>query len=209
MQAAWLFFDMGSTIMDETAAMEKRIRDSIAGTGVAYEEFTAKMAEFRAMGLREDIAAFAHFGLPKAPWPRDAETPYPDADRVIHTLRERGYRLGIIANQSPGSAERLARFGLRDYFEVICSSAEEGVAKPDPELFRRALARAGCAPADAVMIGDRTDNDVAPAKALGMQTVLIRQGYGGYHVIHHEGEIPDVTVDSLPELLSLFPPIIS
>ena len=170
----------------------------------AYKEFTAKMAEFRAMGLREDIAAFAHFGLPKAPWPRDAEMPYPDADRVIHTLRERGYRLGIIANQSPGSAERLARFGLRDYFEVICASAEEGVAKPDPELFRRALARAGCAPADAVMIGDRTDNDVAPAKALGMQTVLIRQGYGGYHVIHHEGEIPDLTVDSLPELLDIF-----
>ena len=209
MQAAWLFFDMGSTIMDETAAMEKRIRDSIAGTGVAYEEFTAKMAEFRAMGLREDIAAFAHFGLPKAPWPRDAETPYPDADRVIHTLRERGYRLGIIANQSPGSAERLARFGLRDCFEVICASAEEGVDKPDPALFRRALTRAGCAPEDAVMIGDRTDNDVAPAKSLGMRTVLIHQGYGGHDIIHHEGEIPDVTVDSLPELLSLFPPIIS
>ena len=209
MRATWLFFDMGSTIMDETAAMEKRIRDSIAGTGVAYEEFTAKMAEFRAMGLREDIAAFAHFGLSKAPWPRDAEMPYPDAARVIHTLRERGYRLGIIANQSPGSADRLARFGLRDYFEVICASAEEGVDKPDPALFRRALTRAGCSPEDAVMIGDRTDNDVAPAKALGMQTVLIRQGYGGYHVIHHEGEIPDVTVDSLPELLPLFPPIIS
>ena len=79
----------------------------------------------------------------------------------------------------------------------------------DSELFRRALTRAGCAPADAVMIGDRTDNDVAPAKSLGMQTVLIRQGYGGHDIIHHEGEIPDVTVDSLPELLSLFPSIIS
>ena len=204
MQAAWLFFDMGSTVMNETPAMERRIRDPIAGTSITYEEIAAKMAEFRAMGVREDIAAFAHFGLPKAPWPRDAEMPYPDADRVIHTLRERGYRLGIIANQSPGSAERLARFGLRDCFEVICASAEEELDKPDPELFRRALARAGCAPADAVMIGDRTDNDVAPAKALGMQTVLIRQGYGGYHVIHHEGEIPDLTVDSLPELLDIF-----
>jgi FMN phosphatase YigB (HAD superfamily) len=82
------------------------------------------------------------------------------------------------------------------------------VDKPDPALFRRALDRAGCAPEDAVMIGDRTDNDVAPAKSLGMQTVLIRQGYGGHDTIHHEGEIPDVTVDSLPELLPLFPPIL-
>ena len=210
MRATWLFFDMGSTIMDETPAMEKRIRDTIAGTDITFEAFAAKMAEFRAMGIREDQAAFGYFGLHEiAPWPRDDEVPYPEAEAVLRTLKERGYRLGIIASQPLGSEQRLARFGLRDYFEVICASAEEGVAKPDPELFRRALTRAGCAPADAVMIGDRTDNDVAPAKALGMQTVLIRQGYGGYHVIHHEGEIPDVTVDSLPELLSLFPPIIS
>ena len=204
MRATWLFFDMGSTIMDETAAMEKRIRDSIVGTDITFEAFTAKMAEFRAIGMREDLAAFDYFGLKKAPWPRDTEYPYPDAEAVLRTLQARGYRMGIIASQPLGSAQRLARFGLRDYFDVICASAEEGVDKPDPALFRRALTRAGCAPADAVMIGDRTDNDVAPAKSLGMQTVLIRQGYGGYHIVHHEGEIPDATVDSLPELLDIF-----
>ena len=205
MRALWLFFDMGSTIMDETPAMEKRVRDSIAGTGITYEAFTAKMAEFREMGLREDHAAFAHFGIPMAPWPKGTEIPYPDASPVLTTLRDRGYRLGIIANQPLGSEERLAEFGLRDFFEVICASAEEGVSKPDSEIFRRAIARAGCTPAEAVMIGDRTDNDVAPAKALGLQTVLIRQGYGGYHVVHTPEEAPDETVDNLTELLSLFP----
>ena len=209
MKASWLFFDMGSTIMNENPAMEKRIRDSIAGTDVTYEAFAVKMAEFRALGMREDLAAFDYFGITeRTPWPRDTEVPYPDADRVLRTLSERGYRLGIIASQPLGSEKRLARFGLRDYFEVICASAEEGVDKPDPVLFRRAMTRAGCAPGDAVMIGDRTDNDVAPAKSLGMQTVLIRQGYGGHDTIHHEGEIPDVTVDSLAELLPLFPPIL-
>ena len=167
MKASWLFFDMGSTIMNETPAMEKRIRDSIAGTDVTYEAFAVKMAEFRALGVREDLAAFDYFGsTERTPWPRDSEVPYPDADRVLRTLRERGYRLGIIASQPLGSEQRLARFGLRDYFEVICASAEEGVDKPDP--------------------------------------VLIRQGYGGHDTIHHEGEIPDVTVDSLPELLEIF-----
>ena len=205
MKATWLFFDMGSTIMNETPAMEKRIRDSIAGTDVTYEAFAVKMAEFRALGVREDLAAFDYFGITeRTPWPRDSEVPYPDADRVLRTLRERGYRLGIIASQPLGSEQRLARFGLRDYFEVICASAEEGVDKPDPALFRRALDRAGCAATEAVMIGDRTDNDVAPAKSLGMQTVLIRQGYGGHDTIHHEGEIPDVTVDTLTELLKIF-----
>ena len=205
MKASWLFFDMGSTIMNENPAMEKRIRDTIAGTDVTYEAFAVKMAEFRERGVREDLAAFDYFGITeRTPWPRDSEVPYPDADKVLRTLRERGYRLGIIASQPLGSEQRLARFGLRDYFEVICASAEEGVDKPDPALFRRALDRAGCAPEDAVMIGDRPDNDVAPAKSLGMQTVLIRQGYGGQDTIHHKGEIPDVTVDCLPELLEIF-----
>ena len=207
MKAKWLFFDMGSTIMDETAAMDKRIRDSVAGTNITYEAFTAKMAEFRELGMREDLAAFAHFGLKKALWSKDAEYPYPDAARVLTTLVERGYRLGIIANQLPGSEARLARFGLLDCFEVVCASAEEGVAKPDPEIFLRALIRSGCDPSDAVMIGDRTDNDIAPAKALGMRTVLIRQGYGGYQIIHNEGEFPDAAVDTLTELLPLFPPL--
>ncbi len=204
MRAIWLFFDMGSTIMDETAAMEKRIRDSIEGTDISYEQFTAKMAEFRAMGMREDIASFDYFGLKKAPWPKDTEYPYPDAESVLQTLKARGYRLGIIANQTLGSEERLAKFGLLPFFEVVCASAEEGVAKPDPEIFRRAIARADCSPADAVMIGDRTDNDVAPAKTLGMQTVLIRQGYGGYHIVHNHSEEPDATVDHLTELLEIF-----
>ena len=205
MQATWLFFDMGSTIMNETPAMEKRIRDSIEGTGITFDEFAAKMAEFRAMGRREDLAAFDYFGVQKrTPWPRDTEVPYPDAEAVLRTLRGRGYRMGIIASQPLGSEARLSRFGLRDFFEVICASAEEGVDKPDPELFRRALTRAGCSPPDAVMIGDRTDNDVAPAKSLGMQTVLIRQGYGGHDIVHNEGEEPDATVNSLTELLELF-----
>ena len=67
------------------------------------------------------------------------------------------------------------------------------------------MSRAGCAPDEAVMIGDRTDNDIAPANELGMQTILIRQGYGGYHVVHTPEETPDATVDTLTELLELFP----
>ena len=208
MQANWLFFDMGSTLVDETAAMEQRIRESIRGTDISYELFAAKMAEFRSMGLREDWAAFDYFGITeRAPWNVEAEHPYAAAEDVLRTLKTRGDRMGIIANQTPGSEARLETFGLRAFFEVICASAEEGVAKPDPEIFLRALSRAGCDPAEAVMIGDRTDNDIAPAKALGMQTILVCQGYGGYHLVHNQGEEPDATVEELTRLLPLLPPL--
>ena len=118
MQANWLFFDMGSTIMDENAAMEQRIRESIRGTDISYELFAAKMAEFRARGLREDWAAFDYFGIAeRAPWNVEAEHPYAAAEAVLRTLKARGYRMGIIANQTPGSEARLETFGLRAFFE--------------------------------------------------------------------------------------------
>ena len=90
------------------------------------------------------------------------------------------YALGIIANQNAGLEERLRERGILPYFRVIMSSCEAGVAKPESEIFERALARAKCLSDEACMIGDRLDNDIMPAQKLGMQTVWVRQGIGGY-----------------------------
>ena len=56
---------------------------------------------------------------------------YPGVKELLDDLHRR-YRLGIIANQAPGAEARLAGFGIRDYFDIIVASAEEGVAKPAP-----------------------------------------------------------------------------
>src|SRR5207248_1894328 len=47
-------------------------------------------------------------------------------------------------------------------------------SKPDPALFRRALDRAGARPEECLMVGDRLDNDVAPASLLGLTTAWVR-----------------------------------
>ena len=70
----------------------------------------------------------------------------------------------------------------------------------DPRMFRLALARAGCQPEEAIMVGDRLDNDITPAKRLGMETVWIRQGWGGKGVPASEETTPDMQVNSLEEL---------
>lgn len=67
------------------------------------------------------------------------------------------------------------------YIKLVVASAEEGVAKPDSEIFLRALKRAECLPGNAVMIGDRIDNDIEPANRLGMKTIWVRQGFNKYH----------------------------
>ena len=86
---------------------------------------------------------------------------------------------------------------------MIASSAELGISKPDKEIFRLALAMADCRPENAVMVGDRLDNDIRPAKELGMKTVRIRKGLAIYMKPSCEAEVPDFTVDSLSQILSI------
>lgn len=74
---------------------------------------------------------------------------------------------------------------------------------PNPVIFKTALEKAGCYAYEAFMIGDRIDNDIAPAKSLGINTVWIRQGYGGLQSPEKFGCIPDFIVNSLNELLDI------
>ena len=59
-------------------------------------------------------------------------------------------------------------------------------------------------PDSAVMIGDRLDNDIVPAKRAGMKTVWVKQGLGGLASVVHEKEKADYEVKNLSELLALF-----
>ena len=71
------------------------------------------------------------------------------------------------------------------------------MAKPDKKIFEMALNRAGCRPEQAMMIGDRIDNDIIPAKKLGMKTIWIKQGFGKYWNITYDDEKADYEVDNL------------
>lgn len=97
----------------------------------------------------------------------------------------------------------MEQYGLSQYLDLIIASAEEGVAKPDLRIFQLALRRADCPPEKAVMIGDRLDNDIAPAKRAGLKTIWIRQGFGGMATPLTEEETPDCSVNDLYGLIEL------
>ncbi len=196
----WVFLDMGTTLIDETRAHRHRIRDMLAGTGISFEQFHEKRIAFARQNLNGDAEAIRFFGLTKTPWPKEDEVPYPQAEAILAYLRDRGYGIGVIANQSPGSVERLRGWGLLSYIDVVAASAELGVAKPDRAIFDRALEMAHCTAQEAVMIGDRLDNDVVPAKRLGMATVWIRQGLAVYQAPRCAEERADAVVRHLLEL---------
>lgn len=86
---------------------------------------------------------------------------------------------------------------------MIIASAEVGFSKPDIKIFELALKKAGCIPSNAVMIGDRSDNDTAPAKKLGMKTIWIKRGFYKYYTPETEYEKADFIIKDLNELCCL------
>ena len=199
----WIFFDIGSTLVDEEEAYRHRVRDMIRGTPVTVEQYYEKRIQFAKEGYNGDQKAIEFFGLTKTPWHSEDETPFPDAAPTLEALKHRGFRLGVSANQEPGAKARLDAWGLGRFFSVIASSAELGVAKPNREIFLRALELAGCEPEHAVMVGDRLDNDIRPAKELGMTTIRVRKGLAVYMQPSCEAEIPDHTADCLADIPGL------
>jgi HAD superfamily hydrolase (TIGR01549 family) len=134
-------------------------------------------------------------------WKHEYEILYNDTKICLKTLGKK-YKIGIIVNQTLGTAKRLEDFGILQYIDLVIASAEESVAKPDRRIFEIALNRANCIPEQSVMIGDRIDNDIIPAKAIGMKTIWIKQGFGKYWNISNENERADYEVDSLEKILT-------
>lgn len=198
----WLFFDVGSTIMNEQIAYEHRMRDIADMANISFEKvYEMAMAYYR-QNKKGDLEAARELGVALPQWHKEDEFLFEDAIRCFETLSKK-YKIGIIANQSMGTEERLGQHGILKYIDLIIASAEEGVAKPDRRIFEIALERSNCEPVNAIMIGDRIDNDIVPAKRMGMNTIWIKQGFGQYWNIRQEMEKPDFIVNNLTEICSL------
>ena len=95
-----------------------------------------------------------------------------DADLLaqVDRLRVAGYHLGLLSNAGGGARRIFEQYGVLHHFDSVTISAEEGVMKPDPRIYRIALARAGVAPEEALFVDDAIEN-VEAARALGMQAI--------------------------------------
>lgn len=204
-----LFFDVGYTLVNEDAVWEKRCQEQA-------ETQEAKMLGLSARDIYHEIeiASIARkpqfrtlidkYGFKEvAPYRTELEKLYEETSAIIKALSQK-YELGIIANQLDGLKERLEAFDLLQYFKYIISSWDVKIMKPDIRIFEYALDKANCTPQEACMIGDRLDNDILPAKTLGMKTVWIKQGFGALQKPLSKSEEPDHFINNLSELLEIF-----
>lgn len=188
----WAFLDVGNVLLDEDpltwlvfrrhAEAVRRVRPDRSWLDLLAER-EARAAAGSRWPLFDVVSSYLDEARVAAVWEAtDREVrsdfaaispPVAGAIEAVERLSGR-FRLGLIANHPPPCRDRLAALGLLDRFEIVLLGEEQGVYKPDPALFLRALDRAGVLASECVMVGDRLDHDIAPAAAVGMATAWIR-----------------------------------
>lgn len=131
---------------------------------------------------------------------REAWEIYDDVVPALDALRRNGVRLGVVSNWDSRLPDLLRMLGLAEYFETIVVSHLEGLEKPDPAIFERALERMGGRARQALYVGDRPEVDLVGARAAGMDAVIVdRSGRldPGKAVIADLGRLPAIARDGL------------
>jgi putative hydrolase of the HAD superfamily len=132
-------------------------------------------------------------------WEYPPDSLRPDVRPALEALQE-NYRIGVLANQERWIRQTMSRDDLDRFFDIWIISAEVGVEKPDPRIFEVAVEAADVAPSRCAMVGDRLDNDVVPAKALGMRGVWLLRGEAPDDPTPDQIARVDAAVRSLAEL---------
>ena len=143
----------------------------------------------------------ARYSVSQACW-KVEENVYP----VLENLRAGGYRLGVISNASDEDDVQtlVDNAGLRPYFDVIVSSAGQGIRKPNPRIFLTVLSQLGVEPGRAVMVGDTLGADILGAHNAGLFAVWITRRVNKAANRDHPDTIqPDATIASISELPGL------
>ena len=125
-------------------------------------------------------------------------TAFPDVRPALEAVRARGQRLVVVSNWDVSLVGVLRTLGLEPLLDGVLTSAVAGARKPAPAIFEQALALAGVPAGEAIHVGDTLDEDVAGARAAGIEAVLIRRG--------GRPAVPGVrTISSLAELVAPVP----
>jgi putative hydrolase of the HAD superfamily len=208
-----VFWDIGGVMYDDRVyalawrralrAVGARFSDAefeAAYTGCRAAQdgsFRRRLAE-RFLGPEHDLLALERLASRWWDYPPGALAP--DVVPVLTTLRDLGYRLGVIANQPSDVRAALRRDGLEPFFETWAISADLGLHKPDPALFVEAARAARVEAGRAAMVGDRLDYDIRPAAAAGMRTVWLLRGEAPDEPTPAQLAEPDRSIRELREL---------
>jgi putative hydrolase of the HAD superfamily len=211
-----VFFDIGGVMYDDSVyrgALLRALRDLGARVSdEAFDEEYERCRQEQSGSFRRRLAAlFLGGGVEREElsdavqrqaaryWFYPPEALEPDVRPCLEELHGR-YRLGIIANQPSIVREAMRRDRIEGFFDVWGISDDLALEKPDPRLYSHALLAARVSAERAVMVGDRLDYDVRPAKRAGMRAVWVLRGEAPVRPSRSQLVEADACVATLAEL---------
>jgi putative hydrolase of the HAD superfamily len=129
--------------------------------------------------------------------------PYPDAAPALDAARDRGLATVCVSNWDCALPDVLERCGLDRRLNGVVASATAGARKPDPAIFAAALELVGCRPDEAVHVGDTAEEDVAGARAAGIDAVLLNRGRPAINPAEPDAKRrirPEIVISSLDQI---------
>lgn len=142
-----------------------------------WSEFVVRV--FNAAGYSGDQKALSrvadalieHFYHDSTTW-----VTLPGASDILQYLNSSGFKLGVVSNSDDSTLPMLQTHNLANYFDFVVNSANTGLEKPNPEIFRRALkASGGINPDEAGHVGDDLKSDYQAPRKLGMTAFLLNK----------------------------------
>jgi phosphoglycolate phosphatase len=208
-----IVFDLDGTLIDTAPDLIDTLNFILARRGlpaVPYEAARpligggakgmlerALVLEGRSAGATDVDDLYASFVAHYAAHIADRSRPFPGLEPVLDDLAAAGHRLAVCTNKLEWLSKRLLdTLQLSKRFAAICGQDTFGVQKPDPQIFRATVLRAGGEPSHAIMVGDSI-TDIRTAQAAKVPVVAVDFGYTDVPV----GTLgPDRVISSFAEL---------
>ncbi|GGJ61449.1 HAD family hydrolase [Deinococcus aquiradiocola] len=208
-----VLFDLDGTLHDRACTVRRWLVGHVGRFGLP-DGYVDRWLALDDLGYRPKREVFPllvrEFSLPHDPevlladfdrhaW--DDVAPMPHAHDVLARLRANGVRLGIVTNGWTCKQQQcLDGLRLGPLVDDVLISEAAGVRKPDPDIFRLALARLGVDAHEAVYVGDSPGNDVLGPQGVGMRAALLPGG----HALP-DGVTPDWQLTDLRDVLRIVP----
>lgn len=206
-----VLFDLDLTLLNRDASVEQFAKRQYERFSACMSHFTQEQYASRFIALdnrgyvwKDEVyqQIIVELGIKGIIWEELLEDyvaefhhscmPYPNLVEMLEQLKNEGLLLGLITNAHGDFQYRnIQALGIEPYFSAMFISGWEGIKKPDPEIFRRALDKLGVKAEDSVYIGDHPVNDVQAARSAGMKGVWKRYPHWDTPT-EHDGIIDDL-----------------
>jgi putative hydrolase of the HAD superfamily len=203
-----VIFDLWETLIDWDKEWQAELASAVAAVaGEGFRERWSASANRYTGPIRVALAdagvapeAMGEVCAIRVEYLRRALAPRPGAVETLRELRRRGFLVGLITVCSEDTQALWPESEFAGLFDAEVFSSEIGLSKPDPRIYLACCAMLGVEPAEAVFVGDGANDELAGARRVGMEAILI----------HRPGEDPlwpevldwdGSRITSIPEVL--------